>query len=407
MPSATPLPPAAGLSGETSDASRQVDFLPPPAGNALPSPQGGGNANLPILPRRTTTSFPGQPCPEREKGRAPEAGAFVGLESAGTLLLAVSGGPDSIALLLMAARWAQGLGAAAPALHVATVDHGLRPEARDEAALVAATATAWGLPHETLVWTGPKPSSRIQERARKARYALLADHARTIGATHVLTAHHADDQAETVLLRLGRGSGLDGLAGMRRLTPLAANLVLARPLLDRTKAELVAICQANGCDVVDDPSNRDPVYARSRLRAEAPALAALGLDTPGLLRLARRMARAEAALEAETDRVEDGLDSERGPGFFRAGLTQAVAIVPEIGVRLMRRAIASVANSAIRLDRLESLTDIVWCALRDGRPYRATLAGTRVTLDRHGMLEVSEEADRRRGRPRTRSSRRH
>lgn len=337
--------------------------------------------------------------------REPEAGAFAGLESADTLLLAVSGGPDSIALLLMAARWVRDL-AQPPSLQIATVDHGLRPESHAEAEAVAALAAARGLPHTILPWTGPKPSTRLQERARAARYALLADHARTIGAAHVLTAHHADDQAETVLMRLGRGSGVAGLAGMRRMTLLTADLWLVRPLLDLSKAELVAICQADGCDVVDDPSNRDPVYARARLRAGAPVLAALGLDTPGLLRLGRRMARAEAALEAETDRVEDGLNPERGPGFFRTGLTQAVAIVPEIGVRLMRRAIASVANSAIRLDRLEALTDIVWCALREGRPHRATLAGTRVTLDRHGILEVSEEADRRRGRPRNRSPRR-
>ena len=326
-----------------------------------------------------------------------QTGCFAGLESAGALLLAVSGGPDSVALLLMASRWCLALGSGAPALHVATVDHGLRPESRSEAESVAALCDLYDLPHAILAWTGPKPASRVQERARTARYALLADHARLVGASHILTAHHADDQAETVLLRLGRGSGIGGLAGMRRLSPLAPDLWLARPLLDLTKAALVAVCRAAGVPVVDDPSNRDPAYARARLRARAPELAGLGLDTPGLLRLARRMAQADIALDAEVDRVEAVLRPVRAAGHFRADLAQARGMAAEIALRLLRRGIVHVATAPVRLERLEALAAAMFAALDAGEPYRATLAGTRVALSRDKVLEIWAEASRRRG----------
>jgi tRNA(Ile)-lysidine synthase len=323
--------------------------------------------------------------------------AFAGLENAKTLLLAVSGGPDSIALLLLAVRWVGGLGARAPTLHVATVDHGLRPGAREEAETVAAIANALGLAHAILPWNGPKPSSRLQERARAARYALLAAQAETIGARHLLTGHHADDQAETVLFRLGRGSGLGGLAGMRRLSPLTQDISLVRPLLELTKSQLVAVCHSEGFSFVDDPSNRDPAFARARLRAQAPALAALGLDTQGLSRFARRMARANDALDAEAVRLEASLRLHRGGGGSGLDLTAAAAVSPEIRIRLLRAIVARVATGPIRLERLETLTDALWLALERGMTYRATLAGTLLVLGPDKVLTVAPEPARRRG----------
>lgn len=367
-----------------------------PGEAAKSSADGGGS--YPAQLRRPSSCFrPEKPAAALDDVAA--ANAFAGLETANALLLAVSGGPDSIALLLLADLWRQSLGADAPAVYVATVDHGLRPDSRREAEIVAAISARHDMPHAILPWSGAKPSSRVQERARTARYALLAAHARAIGATHILTAHHADDQAETVLLRLGRGSGIGGLAGMRRLSTLAPGLWLARPLLDRPKADLVAICRTAACGFVDDPSNSDLAYARARLRAQAPALAALGLDTPGLLRLAGRMARADEALEAEADRIEAGLAATRAADGVRWDLTSARSVAPEIRVRLMRRAVARVAvtKAPIRLDRLETLTEALWSALEAGSPCRATLAGTRVTLDRDKMLKISPEAPRRRG----------
>lgn len=323
-----------------------------------------------------------------------EGRVFAGLENT-PLLLAVSGGPDSLALMHLAVRWG-----GAP-LHVATVDHGLRESAAAEAEGVAAAAENLGLPHAILPWLGPKPRTRIQERAREARYALLAAHAQHIGARHILTAHHADDQAETVLFRLGRGSGIAGLAGMRRETQLAPGLTLVRPLLEKTKAELIAVCVGAGQAFVDDPSNVSPIFARGRLRALAPAAQQLGLDTPALVRLAARMARAEEALEAEAQRCLGLLVVTSDASGLAARLAPLADAKREILIRVLRHAIASVAPDAKtpRLDRLETLATAIAKALREQKRYRATLSGTRVTLERDTMLTIVREAARSRGRP--------
>ncbi len=209
-------------------------------------------------------------------------------------LLAVSGGPDSTALLHAAAA-ARG----PAALHAATVDHGLRPEARDEAEAVARQAEALGIPHTILTWApdGPPPGTGIQAAARTARYRLLAARAAEVGAARLLTAHTRDDQAETVLMRLCAGSGPAGLAGMRPERDLGAGLTLARPFLHLAKASLVAWCEARGAAYLRDPSNRDERFARARLRRVLPLLAAEGLTVERLVRLAERAARDDAALD--------------------------------------------------------------------------------------------------------------
>ena len=257
----------------------------------------------------------------------------------------------------------------------------------------------FGLPHATLTWVGAKPTTRVQERARNARYGLLADHARQLGASHILTAHHADDQAETVLLRLGRGSGIGGLAGIRRDSPLAPGLTLTRPLLRVTKGDLVAFCRACALGFVEDPSNRDPVYARARLREQTKTLDALGLDRPTLLRLARRMARADDALEAETDRLERLVEPQRGAGVYRANLESAVDAPAEILLRLLRRAIAHVGPDTThgRLDRLEALTEAIRTALRQGGAHTATQGGAHIMLGRDRLIVMRPEPRRHRG----------
>ncbi len=163
--------------------------------------------------------------------------------------------------------------------------------------MVARWAAKLGLAHAILVWEGVKPKSRIQERAREARYELLCAYAARIGADHVMTAHHADDQAETILFRLLRGSGISGLAGMA-ISSERNGLVLARPLLAHAKADLAAFCESRAQPFFDDPSNQDPIYARTRIRRLAGLLADEGLGRTTLLRLGRRAARADAALAA-------------------------------------------------------------------------------------------------------------
>src|SRR5580704_18066499 len=167
-------------------------------------------------------------------------------EAARGIVLGVSGGPDSVALMLLAADWARARARAPPPpVYVATVDHGLRKDSRGEAEMVARWAAGLARPHAVLVWDGGKPKSRIQERAREARYQLLFDFAARIGADHLMTAHHADDQAETILFRLLRGSGVSGLSGMANSSE-RNGLILARPLLDHAKADLAALCESRG-----------------------------------------------------------------------------------------------------------------------------------------------------------------
>ena len=217
---------------------------------------------------------------------------FADLIDQSALVLAVSGGPDSTALMVLAARWRK-RHRRAPKLIAVTVDHGLRPEARREAAAVKRLAARLGVAHRVLRWTGAKPTTGLQEKAREARYRLIAAAAGRARAACVLTAHTIDDQAETVLIRLTRASGLTGLAGMARVRPLflpapaaranarpghpgpAASVFLVRPFLEIPKSRLVATLRAAGIPCADDPSNRDPRFTRARLRALMPALEAI------------------------------------------------------------------------------------------------------------------------------------
>ena len=170
------------------------------------------------------------------------------------LAVAVSGGGDSMALAILADQWARDRGGAVTAL---IVDHALRPGSADEAAMAGRWLKARRIARQVLVWSGPKPGTGRQEAAREARYALLTDWCRSKGVLHLLLAHHLEDQAETLLLRLGRGSGADGLAAMAALAESAA-LRFCRPLLGTAPARLRAFLEAEGQPWIEDPSNRDP-----------------------------------------------------------------------------------------------------------------------------------------------------
>ena len=353
--------------------------------------------------------------PQRE-ALSPDAVArlFHPWENARKVLLAVSGGPDSVALMLLAAAWAQDC-AASPRLHVATVDHGLRPEAAAEAEQVAEWARRLGLPHDTLVWTGAKPKSRIQERARQARYKLLFAHAARIGADVVATAHHADDQAETILFRLLRGSGPAGLSGMAASRP-RLGLTHARPLLQCSKAELTACCATNTHSFLTDPSNSDPAYARTRMRALGGLLEQEGFGREALLRLGRRAARAEAALAARASAVAEALPAAREPGLYRADISSLAQEPEEIFLRVLAREIVPIVNPLggdplgdslgdylgepsprrLRLERLETLACAMQAALRASAPFSGTLGGGALKLGRDHMLTIRTEKPRRR-----------
>src|SRR6185312_10170947 len=201
--------------------------------------------------------------------------AFEQLTKFDRVVLAVSGGPDSMALLILAAEWQARRGNATPLVSVATVDHGLRVESAAEAEFVGREARRLGLTHAPLPWTGAKPATGIADAARNARDRLLDAHVRSFGASRVavVTAHHLDDQAETFAMRLARGAGVDGLASMpvERALGEASPIALVRPLLSFSKSSLLATLAARGVGFVEDPTNGDVRYERARMRQSFPS----------------------------------------------------------------------------------------------------------------------------------------
>lgn len=250
------------------------------------------------------------------------------------IALAVSGGPDSMAMLALAAAAYPGQVAAA------TVDHGLRAGAAAEAAMVAVHAATLGVPHVVLHPAAPISGSSIQMRARQARYALLAGWVRDVGAVALLTAHHRDDQAETFLMRAARGSGVAGLAGIRASQPLPGgepDCRLLRPLLGWSRAELRAFATGQGVPFVDEPSNSDDRHDRTRFRKLLAAQSLLAPDA--LADSARHVGEVEETLAALAGLFWDERQCEAGTGTVAIDMT---GLPREMRRRLARRAIHAV-----------------------------------------------------------------
>ena len=323
---------------------------------------------------------------------------FADWKAAPAIVLAVSGGPDSIALMWLAARWRRVL-ARGPRLIAVTVDHGLRPEAAREAREVKRLAKEFDLPHRTLRWTGAKPKTGLPAAARAARYRLLARAAQASGATHILTAHTRDDQAETLLMRMLRGSGIAGLAAMAREIE-REGVWLARPLLDIPKSQLIATLKRAKIAFADDPTNRDTAFTRPRLRAIMPVLAEEGGDSRNLARLASRLARANAALEVLVDGAERYLALRDRTDAARFGFDAAAfaGLPEEIRLRLLKRAIDHAGHEGpAELGKLETLLGALDRGIAEGRPkLKQTLAGAAISLI-GGRIHV-DPAPPRRGR---------
>lgn len=323
---------------------------------------------------------------------------FAPLLPARGILLAISGGPDSIALMHLAA--AVGQSVPLPPIAVATVDHRLQPGSDRVAATVAAQARDVGFPSRILVWDGDKPRTGLQEAARDARYRLLTAYAESIGATHLVTAHTLDDQAETILFRMTRGSGPAGLVGMRR--SVARNTIVHhRPFLDVPKQRLVEACRAAGWVFVEDAANRDPRFARTRMRNILPLLAAEGLDAAAFATLGQRLAAIDLAIgiKAEAAREAARCESDAERQAYRA------APLFEEPTAILSRALELILEDfarpgAPRLGRLEQLVAALEEAFRRGETLRRTLHGAVVALRRGSLLDITKEAPRRRGKPR-------
>lgn len=302
------------------------------------------------------------------------------------LAVAVSGGADSLALTLLAHAWATERNGSVLAI---TVDHGLRPAASEEARSVGAWLAARGISHVVLTGQGPRPVANVQAVARDLRYGLLLNRCKADGILHLLTGHHRDDQAETLLLRLGRGSGVHGLAAMAPVSEVAECRIL-RPLLSVGRADLAATCREAGQDWIDDPSNADPRHARVRARATLPVLemAGIGLSSARLADTAVRLGRAR---EAEDESVATLLSAsvEVDPlGYARIWPDLFANAPEEIALRALARVLACIggASHTPRLANLErSLSRLGQDTL--------TVAGCRIAY-RRGRWTVCREAAR-------------
>lgn len=345
-------------------------------------------------------SAPAQGHPGDRPVSADEAAAlFAGLADEKRLLVAVSGGPDSVALLALASDWARLPGR--PELFAATVDHGLREASAAEAEAVAALCRQLDVPHAVLRWSGPKPDSGIQERARKARYSLLAQHADLLGGAVLVTAHTLDDQAETMLMRMARGSGPAGLLGMRPRVRKGA-VELARPLLGVPKARLIVTAEARGLAFIQDPSNADVRFERVRWRALMPVLAEEGLGAERLATLASRLGRIEAAIEHRVAALLPVLEALEDGKAVRLDLAALAEEPEEIVLRLIARGLEiasgdSAGENLPRLERLEACAFALTGAARQGLAMTRTLSGCVLALDCNGVLTLAREPERRRG----------
>ncbi|MEM9472628.1 MAG: tRNA lysidine(34) synthetase TilS [Pseudomonadota bacterium] len=305
------------------------------------------------------------------------------------LVLAVSGGSDSMALMRLIARWNSSLRADARAnLHVVTVDHGLRPESAGEADFVVREATALGLPAEKLRWDGPHPKTGVPAAARAARYRLMAEVCRDKPAV-LVTAHTADDQAETLIMALARGAGVDGLSAMQPRTQLNG-MTIVRPLLEVSRARLRATLARSGADWVDDPTNRDKAFERVRVRQVLSLLEGEGVDRSALARSSRRLSRARAALAHAADALAQDAVVHEGCGFARILREPFLQAPDEIQLRCLLTATGAYGGGmAQSLSGAEAL--LAW--MQSGAGRARTFAGCRI-VRRSAEFVVGREGER-------------
>jgi tRNA(Ile)-lysidine synthase len=334
---------------------------------------------------------------------AARMGALLGPEFPTDIGLAVSGGGDSMAMLALAHEWARHIGVS---LWVVTVDHGFRPESADEAAMVAAECAALGHPHATLRWHWDGQGN-LQDAARRARLSLI-DRWRG-GLAHVLFAHTQDDVAETFLMRLARGSGVEGLSAMaeRRLVRAGGGEVAAltdaevtwtaqppcdgrapgfhviRPLLGEGRADLRHFAQTLKLPFVDDASNADPRFDRARARA---ALAQLGIGAAEIAATARRLGRAREALAARARSVAEKVARADHLGVLRFDRDGFAEVERDTQLRLLAAGLQWVGGAEYR-PRAASLEALLDRALAGGG---GTLHGGQVEVTR-GHIEIFRE----------------
>lgn len=323
---------------------------------------------------------------------------FANLAQYQSLLVAVSGGADSVALLHLLARWARRQGEGAPRIEVATIDHGLRDGSQEEARWVGELSQELGFTHHVRRWQGEKPTTGVQSLARKMRYQLLleiVDAAALKGPVAIVTAHTQDDQAETVLMRLARGSGIDGVGAMddvRALNPQSRPVDLVRPLLGIAKDDLIRFLTRMGQGWKEDPSNVSRDYERVRLRDAMPSFAEIGVTPAALALTAQRARRARAALDALAQEfvitdvdLNNGVCASMDVSRFRAQ-------PEELRIRILNLLVRGFGGTAAP-PRLQQLETVVLQLFAGSDRQRLTLGGS-VVDQRPAKLNVYREVGR-------------
>ncbi|MEX2618012.1 MAG: tRNA lysidine(34) synthetase TilS [Alphaproteobacteria bacterium] len=303
------------------------------------------------------------------------------------IAVACSGGADSMALTVLLQDWVRARGGSLTAL---IVDHAIRPESATEARRVSGWLAARKIDHEVLAWRGAPIASGVQAAARTARYALLSAWCEARDCLHLAVAHHLEDQAETVLLRLARGSGVDGLSAMAPVTESRA-LRIVRPLLSMPRARLRETLKALDLDHVEDPSNRNDTFARVRMRMLVPALDDEGMTPLRLAATAAHMARVRESLDDATAGLLARTFVLYDAGYGILNPRKLIAAPREIGLRALAGILTCIGGGgyAPRFDRLERLYDMIDTIPGGGG---RTLAGCRVLGRRAGVLVCREVA---------------
>ena len=307
------------------------------------------------------------------------------------IALGVSGGSDSAALMHLVHRWTRqrhrhpgegrndGLGEVSPRLTVLTVDHGLRTESAAEARVVGAWAEALGLDHVILNWEGPKPVTGLQAHAREARYRLMGDWCRKHGIKVLLIAHTIEDQAETVLMRLKRGAGVEGLGGMAALAQ-HGDVATFRPLLAVSRHRLRSFLTATGGRWLDDPSNEDERFERVRMRK---TLVEAGLEAQAVALTARRSRRVFEAILAVATKFLDAEVRQHPEGYGELSLEAFLAAPQEIRIRALWSLVTRYGDrSFVELSQAENLSD--WIDRSGGQAH--TLGGCRIVCRTNSLV---------------------
>lgn len=300
-----------------------------------------------------------------------------------TVAVGVSGGPDSMTLAKL-------LSEAGITLHALIVDHNLRRNSGTEAKFAAQQMKGWKNTQSFILkWSGKKPKTRILEAARKARYDLMARHCRKHKIPYLLLAHHADDQFETVLFRLAKGSGLDGLSGMKSMQAYDDHLTLLRPFLNVEKDRLIATCKKYKIKFAQDPTNENEIYMRPRMRAMRDMLAAEGFTAKRMSTTVKRLRRAREALDQiAADLFDD--TAQQKPGQITLHWPLISAQPAEIALRVLIKSIQILRPGEDYLPRMEKI-EAMLDDLLSPKPFRKRTLGGLVFERKNELLILKLE----------------